>query len=135
MNPVEHVVYRLRNTSVMAYPYPHFYCKEVFPEAFYDQLVSCLPNDKDYEPLKGGYESRLAAKDPNPMVEDFTKGYFASHVLGMFHSQYQERFPYKHDAPQFRSEVRFIRDSEGYKIGPHTDAPHKVVSLLFYLPK
>jgi hypothetical protein len=134
MSAIDHVIYRLRNTPVLNYPYPHFYCKEVFPEAFYDQLIGCLPNDKGYEPLSGGYPSRVAAKDPNPLVSDFNDPYFASHVLGMFSRQYQERFPC-HDNPRFRTDVRFIRDSEGYKIGPHTDAPNKVVSILFYLPK
>lgn len=135
MNPLEHVIYRLRNTPILQYPYPHFFCKEVFPEAFYEELVGCLPNDSGYEPLAGGYKSRVAAKDPNPLVEAFSSPYFAGHVMGMFNRQYQERFPYRGDNPQFRTEVRFIRDSEGYKIGPHTDAPHKVVSLLFYLPR
>ncbi len=132
MNPLEHVIYRLRNTRILTYPYPHFYVTDVFPDDFYDALVGSLPED-GYRPLTGGYQNRVAMES-TAMVKDFESPHFASHVLGMFQKQYYERFPYRGHEPKFRSEVRFIRDSEGYKIGPHTDAPHKVISLLFYLP-
>jgi hypothetical protein len=32
-------------------------------------------------------------------------------------------------------EARLVRDFTNYSIGPHTDTPRKLVSLLFYLPK
>jgi hypothetical protein len=32
-------------------------------------------------------------------------------------------------------ETRLIRDFTNYAIGPHTDSPRKMVSLLFYLPR
>ena len=31
-------------------------------------------------------------------------------------------------------EVLVVRDHTNYKLGPHTDAPHKLLSLLFYCP-
>jgi hypothetical protein len=132
MNPVEHVIYKLRNTRILQYPYPHFYVNDVFPDDFYDTLVGSLP-EEGYQPLAGGYKSRVAM-EATDLVKDFESEYFARHVMGMFYRHYNERFPYKGSEPKFRTEVRFIRDSEGYKIGPHTDAPNKVLSLLFYLP-
>jgi len=34
-----------------------------------------------------------------------------------------------------RVEARFVRDFTSYAIHPHTDSPHKLISLLFYLPR
>ena len=34
-----------------------------------------------------------------------------------------------------RVEARFVRDFTAYAIHPHTDSPHKLISLLFYLPR
>lgn len=135
MNPMEHLVYQLRNTPLRNYPYPHFYAQNVFPDDFYDELVSSLPENDGYEGLKGGYRHRVAAKEQNPLVEGLNDPYLAGHVLGLFGRAFAERFPRPGAVgPNFRSEIRFIRDEEGYAIGPHTDAAHKVVSLLFYLP-
>jgi hypothetical protein len=67
-------------------------------------------------------------------MEGFKSPYFASGVLSCFQNQYYSRFP-NAERPGFTTEWRFIRDSVDYKIGPHTDAARKVVSLLFYLPE
>ena len=135
MNPLEHTVYQLRNTPVRNYPFPHFYASNVFPDDFYTELVASLPQDEAYEGLKGGYRHRVVAIEQNPLVDCLLDPYFAQHVLGMFGKSFYERFPTPGKAgPKFSTEIRFIRDEEGYRIGPHTDAPNKVVSLLFYLP-
>ena len=34
-----------------------------------------------------------------------------------------------------KTRLELIRDQAGYEIKPHTDAPHKILTLLFYLPK
>ncbi|MHB8272270.1 hypothetical protein [Bradyrhizobium sp.] len=136
MNPMEHAVYQLRNAPLRKYPYPHFYATNVFPDDFYDALLSSLAPDEGYEGLKGGYRHRVAAKEQNPLIEPFRDPYFAGNVLGMFGQAFAERFPRPgKDGPKFSTDIRFIRDEEGYRIGPHTDAPNKVVSLLFYLPQ
>jgi len=133
MNPVDHVIYKLRNAAISEYPYPHFYVRDVFPLEFYGHLLDALPADDAYAPLKGGYKSRIASTEYPALLNGFDTTHFASHVLAVFQKPFSERYPF-HDRPKFRAELRLIRDSEGYAIGPHTDAPHKVVSLLFYLP-
>lgn len=133
MDAVEHVIYRLRNATVGEYPYPHFFIRDVFPPEFYSEIIGSLPSDDAYAPLKGGYKSRIAATAYPRILAGFDTTHFASNVLSMFGKQFSERYPF-HDRPKFRAELRLIRDSEGYSIGPHTDAPYKVVSLLFYLP-
>ena len=36
---------------------------------------------------------------------------------------------------RFHPEFQLVRDFTDYSLGPHTDSPHKVVVLLFYLPR
>jgi len=133
MNPVEHAIYALKNANVLRYPYPHFHVHDVFPWPFYNDLVAALPGEEEYQPLKGGYKHRKAIPAIE-LVKDFGTPHFAAAVLSIFTPWFFERFP-DSSRNKLRHEIRFIRDEEGYKIGPHTDAPHKVVSLLFYLPK
>lgn len=36
---------------------------------------------------------------------------------------------------KFKPHVRLLRDRDHYQIGPHTDSPQRLASLLFYLPQ
>jgi hypothetical protein len=103
---------------------------DVFPEDFYDHLIDNLPDD--YQPL-GSFQSREFSDTLPDFMEGFKKSYFSNAVLSIFGKHFWDRFP-NADRAKLVSDWRFIRDSENYHIGPHTDAPHKVVSLLFYLP-
>lgn len=130
MNALEHAVYKLKNATIQRYPFPHFFVENVFPEEFYSHLIGNLPTD--YQPL-GSYKSRQFSDTMPDFMEGFKSSYFANAVLSMFSKDFYERFP-DSSRPKLTTDWRFIRDSQDYHIGPHTDAPHKVVSLLFYLP-
>lgn len=136
MNNLEHVVYKLRNATVNKYPFSHFFVEKVFPDGFYYDLLDCLPRKEKYHQLSKAYESRQITDggDHHPLLGAFETPEFAQHVISIFQREFYVRYPYNNQ-PRFRSEWRFVRDSEGYAIGPHTDAPNKVVSLLFYLPR
>jgi hypothetical protein len=136
MNSLEHVVYQLRNAHVRTYPFPHFFVEEVFPWSFYRELRTHLPSSDKYHELSKVYAARSITdgNDHHPMLEAFETARFAREVLAVFGNAFYERYP-NHCRPKFRSEFRFVHDTEGYGIGPHTDAPQKVLSLLFYLPE
>lgn len=104
----------------------------MFPEEFYSRLLTAL-KAKTYEPL-GQFGHRFWADPAGTPVEDFDADILVAALVGYFSKQFYDRFP-NQDRPRLRGEFRFIRDEEAYKIGPHTDAPNKVVSLLFYLPE
>jgi len=135
MNAASTLAYNLRNTTVRKYPFPHFFAEDVFPYDFYDELLTSLPPASDYSTGKSNYNGRLFA-DPSEAQElEFMKTHaFMVHVLNLFSTWHSSRYA-SNPAPEFFTDLRFIRDGKGYKIGPHTDAPWKVVSLLFYLPK
>lgn len=133
INPLEHVVYQILNAQKRNYPFPHFYIENVFPDEFYNLLLKNLPDI--FAPLPGGFKHREGAGPEGTPIADWDPDLLGSAVFMFFGKQFQERFPNKDLIPRFRCEFRFIRDEEGYSIGPHTDAVFKVASLLFYLPR
>src|SRR5262249_5210128 len=54
-------------------------------------------------------------------------------ILGRFGPFIEQRFRGQQDT-DIADEAMLVHDRTRYSVGPHTDAPFKVVSLLFYLP-
>lgn len=129
----EHVIYALRNAAVKKWPFPHFYAENVFPAAFYTKFLAQLDAKKDFKSDGNRYHGR-AFGDPNTVegCEFMQTSEFLQTVAAIFMPEMQERFTGKKCVVY--SDLRLVRDSGGYYIGPHTDAPWKLVSLLFYLP-
>jgi len=130
---IETVIYALRNAPIRNYPFPHFLAEDCFPgDGFLPD-----PSDLTYTPNPDGkYKGREFADPRNvPGLAGFYTAKFASVVLSLFGNAYHERFPdpTERAKPVLSMDLRLIRDTGGYSIGPHTDAPWKLVSLLFYL--
>lgn len=124
MSIENHVLYALANANVKKWPFSHFYAENVFPDNFYETLLDVL--DRKTEFSEQAFKNRTFAETHNLSKLDF-----------MLTRSFKQRIFDLFDQPEqlnARSETRLIRDHEGYKIGPHTDSPHKIVSLLFYLP-
>lgn len=58
---------------------------------------------------------------------------FASIIKKAFSSQLTHR--YRTSELKTRTRIELISDLNGYEIKPHTDAPHKIMTLLFYFPE
>jgi hypothetical protein len=135
---IEHVIYNLRNAPIAAYPFPHFQARGVFPDGssddFFDTFVASLDTLPYAANEDGKYKGRAFA-DPRsvPGLAGFYTTKFASTVLSLFGNAYHERFSGDSGNPPVTMDLRLIRDTGGYSIGPHTDARWKLVSLLFYL--
>ena len=150
-----HVLYRIANAPLLAYPFPHFYVESVFPADFYAALRARLPEAAAYTRLdetgtvsKGAYPERSVCS-----LLDLEE-YEATRNAGSFWADLNswlmsERFPhlvagkfrdgiiarYGADAElNMHMDCRLVRDLTRYAISPHTDTPTKLVSLLFYLP-
>lgn len=133
IDPVEHVIYKLRNARVLTYPFPHFYVENVFPTDFYwDVLTNRLPDDTAYNNERGNYKNRRFASPDDPVFAPFKEKRFVKNVVQTFAREFTERYP--SGGANVSSEWCLVRDKEGYAIGPHTDAKWKMISLLFYLP-
>jgi len=133
-------------------PYPHVYVREVFPRDFYGELQRHLPPSDLLMPIQQargvrGYPQRFVleltperlAAVPEPYRRFWSAlagwmlgGAFAQRVLGKFRAFIDARF--KGEQPEFGDEALLVNDHTEYSLGPHTDTPSKVVSVLFYLP-
>lgn len=135
---IEHVIYKLMNAQLQLYPYPHFFVRDVFPIDFYYDLARAINAATDYSAEDDGrYHGRQFGRETLPSEIDGLRGFltkrFVKASLTPFRAQLEER--YGKEAVPVYSDARLVRDGRGYFIGPHTDAPWKLLSLLFYLPR
>lgn len=133
MAAFDHVVYQLRNSIVKTYPYPHFYCENVFPTQFYRDLLTSLPSSETYSEKTDRYHGRqFADPNENPVLAFMNSNEFLFQVAKIFPPWLKHR--YGNNGFELFHDLRLVRDGQGYQIGPHTDAKWKLISLLFYLP-
>lgn len=154
----EYVIYQITNSPMREYPYPHVYVDSVFPPEFYRELRRNWPTAANLVTLestgrvpKGAYPERFIMPLRDDEVEklppdrgQFWKE-FATWLLGghrfmealieKFEPFVKQRFGAKLGEVGFLAESLVVRDHTNYKIGPHTDAPHRLLSLLFYCPE
>ena len=148
-----YVAYRIANAPVRQYPFPHIYVRDVLPADYYAELQRCLPPREAFASLEEargtkGYPERsvmpLGGELPASLDErqrafwrDLARWVFAGRlgpaVLDRFAPIVQQRI---RDEPEMEisDELLLVRDRTRYSLGPHTDSPRKVVSVLFYLP-
>lgn len=154
---LHHVLYRLANAQVHSYPYPHFYVENVFPDAFYKDLIDSLPEEDCYRSLSQSgkvdprtYRERLVIPLDQERLSQLPFAHclfwsqfsqaiesdlWRSTLLSKFDREIKERFGSHYENVTFSSSAELIRDRTKYSIGPHTDHPIRVVTLLFYFPR
>ena len=67
-----HLVYQVLNAPIREYPFPHFFSTNMFPEAFYAEIMKHMPADDAYQTL---LEQGLVKVSPNMMgILDFEIG-------------------------------------------------------------
>jgi hypothetical protein len=156
-----HVMYRIANAPILTFPFPHIYVEDVFPPEFYAILRRNLPPNDGYVRLidtglvsKGYSQNRLTlfpkddhiARLPESLREfwrDTLNGFLGEEFgrvnLGKFMPTITQRFAKPgNNRPMpilSSSEVALVRDLASYALGPHSDSPSKLVSLLFYMPE
>ena len=153
----EHVLYRIFNAPVREYPYPHIYVEDVFPDDFYAELRANWPDSSAFKPLaetgrvsKGSYPERFvlpvtpegigtltADRQPfwNEFAAWFTAQRFSISMIDKFERYVRVRLGDDMLRCTYSADALAVRDLTNYKIGPHTDAPHRLVTMLFYCPE
>jgi hypothetical protein len=154
-SPLAHVAARLRASEVVLEPYPHYYLENVFPDDYYQALLSHLPGSSVYQNLFEVTDYKLdhfRHRDQRDLNEGWTKTLpeeikdfwerfnewflgpeLARAVIDSFASQMRERFGEKQSWPEVSVEPQLIRHRAGYFLGPHSDLYTKLVVLLIYL--
>ena len=153
----DHVIYQVANAPLRRHPYPHFYVEEVFPPEFYEALRRNWPSADQLVSLestgrvaKGAYPERfimplkkeqLDALPPDKRafwseLDAWMLGSerFFFTIMDKFEAALRGRFRAEFEEASFMHEVLVVRDHSNYALGPHTDAPKKAVSVLFYCP-
>jgi len=154
-----HVMYQLANAPFREFPFPHVYVKDVFPSEFFERIRAHLPGNEQYMRLLDtgrvgkGYSAARLSLFPDKLAESglteaqrtfwdgmfttFGGQEFSSLVWQKFRPYIERRFAKSHPEGVTlnpKPEVCLIRDLQSYSLGPHTDSPAKLVSMLFYLP-
>jgi len=149
------VFYQVANAQVREFPFPHFYIHPIFPDPYYRTLRERLPDLSTYRRLdetgtvpKGSDPERfICAVEDLEESESIAEGSsfwadlndwlmgpeFARLLMYKFREGIAQRFGAAARVDT-TTDARLVRDHTHYTIPPHTDAPQKLVSLLFYLP-
>jgi hypothetical protein len=147
------LAYKVGNVPFGMFPYPHFCIHDVFPADFYRQIQQNLPDPVAMRPIEEvravkGYKERFVLglndadlatlpADKRAFWSEFAGwlvgSNFRSLVLRKFQPYIDQRFAGQSGVEVY-DEALLVQDVTNYKLGPHTDAPRKVVTMLFYLP-
>jgi hypothetical protein len=151
------VLYKILNTPIRQYPFEHFYLENIFPDAYYRELIKYLPDNQYYKRIDeigkvtaGSYKERSLFPLTAQLIEHlpvehqifwqtflskFSGEEFAKPLFQLFPRTLAPRFQTVNPAPRVVNTVELVRDHTNYTLGPHTDHPQKILSLLFYLSK
>lgn len=148
------LAYKFGNASINNFPFPHFHLENVFPDYYYNLIQENLPNSNEMFPIEEvrrlkGYKERFVLPlndeylDKLPLSKCrfwknlqnslIDKPNFSNLVLSKFQNFIEARFKDTSNF-DFFAETLLVNDITNYALGPHTDSPSKVVTLLFYLP-
>ncbi len=152
----DHVIERIEAAPIQRLPTPHFFINGIFPDDFYTELLANFPEQDGYVCLadtgrvKGdAFRERFvfmltdevinALPEPRRSFWREMQGWFLGEPLfralvAKFAAAAATRFADRLAEVDLTSEVLVVRDHSNYAIGPHTDATHRFLSLLFYCP-
>jgi hypothetical protein len=150
----QYTLYRIANAPLREHPFPHLLIHDVFePELYGRMMQNLLPPSlmrpiKEERPVGKTYSddryvytlSRDGIGALPPPYGEFWNGLaswlldtpFAVALFNKFGPHIQRRFGDR--KPGFYNEALLVDDRMRYVLGPHTDTPSKVITLLFYLP-
>jgi hypothetical protein len=149
----EHLCRAIVGAKVERSPFAHAFVHGAFPQPYYEQMLRHFPNpDLLISNGQAGRGNQLQARfvfelkqEPLSTLPEPQRGFwsdFARWILGerlracildRFSEQTRNRFPHN-NRPEFYGDAVLVEDQTAHSMGPHTDHPRKVVTLLFYLP-
>ena len=147
---------RIRGEDIDPIPFPHRFVANVFPEDFYLQLRLNWPSIDEMKSISGTeritdgkYKERnilaVSKKELGKLPEkkrDFwlqagellMDKSFMYDIISVFQPYVDQRFQYLKGPIDINPDALIVTDTSNYSIGPHTDVPARIISLLFYCP-
>ena len=142
------VLARIAAAPVLREPFEHCVIDRIFPDEFYESIIDHWPEEESWQSLsesgrvsEGSYEERkvvLMTAAGFARLDAQRRPFWEREVGGWLLG---ERFrqtilaKFGREAKGSAGDALIVSDRTRYAIGPHTDAPHRLVSLLFYLPE
>lgn len=156
---LHHVLGRLANTPVTAAPFPHVVIDDFLPADYFAEALRQFPAMKSMRALsetgrvgKNDYRERMttlfteedfARLEPEQSAfwRELADWMYSDTFLHAFVDKFMpalepriERVQAAEGRLQVRGDALLVNDQTNYAIGPHTDAPHRLVTFLLYLP-
>ncbi len=157
---LQHVLDRVARAELVTDPFPYVVVDDVFPADYYAQLLAHFPTAESLVPLgQSGRVPSSAYKERHVVLfndEEFARlqpeqrAFWEAMAGWMYSDPFVNAFVTKFAAAlqprlakilaadgalRSRGDALLVEDHTKYAIGPHTDAPHRLVSFLFYLPE
>lgn len=153
------IVERIKCVPIELDPFPHLVVDNIFPIDYFEKIQLYFPRDEQMIPLSetgrtgSSYKNRLVTMFDEPGFARFSEDQrkFWSYFGGWLYSAefingvIEYLWPHVSARLQVlnqllgwarvRGDALLVSDQTSYKIGPHTDAGHRLVSFLYYLPK
>lgn len=157
---VAHMVDAVEAAEASDYPFSHFYVRDLFPSDFYAEILARLPEPKVYDPLnlkawsrpngestrdrfflsKEGLE-KLPDEESRAFWRSMTAILTAPAIKSAVFRKLKKDIALRFSVPEEAAEgiaahprCTLMRDTEGYRIKPHTDGLEKIVTMQMYLP-
>ena len=129
--------YHVMRAGIRRWPFPHIAVNTFFHPAVYGILLAAMPSHTHFRTLQE--LARVSASYPTerkvvpldilrelPKWSALMKWLASDRFLAVICAKFGI------DA-QFPPDILLCRDAPGYFLGPHTDAPHKRLSMIVYL--
>lgn len=156
---LRHVLDRVATAEIISDPFPYSVIDGILPDDYYAEVLAHFPAPDSLRPIgdtgrvpSDAYRERnvvLFSDDEFRRMTDAQQRFwhefagwmysdlFLSAFVAKFHQALEPRLSRilaESDALEVRGDALLVNDQTNYAIGPHTDAPHRLVTFLFYLP-
>jgi hypothetical protein len=153
-NVLDFVLKKIEDAPFLPVEFPCFYVSEVFPSDYYRNLLSKLPEEGAYKEHLPPYQKRYVFDLANAnnisnldaSWKEVIQGLYSQKFLNGMARKFSQFIPdvYKGRGDFLRPHIEsgsvkignravLTKDYECYALGPHTDAPPKFITALFYL--
>lgn len=137
-----HVTAKLQLATFNYYPYKYIVVDNIFPDDLITNInVNKIPTDslpllKDVRFVPRGYSDArraISLVTNTDYIPESSKSFW-NKLSGWMVNDLTRLIIDKFEiTKKYRTDVLYSRDGQGYQLGPHTDKPGKILTLLFYV--
>lgn len=156
---LNHVLDRLAATPMTTQPFPYLVIDDIFPDDYYAEMLAHFPTKTSLRPIgetgrvpQGAYVERLTvlftddefarmSTTQQAFWQEFASWMYTDQFMAAFVAKFSEQLEPRlakilaaEKSLLLKGDALLVNDQTNYAIGPHTDAPHRLISFLFYLP-